>query len=184
MLELPIHRATRFVLVSPHYPENLGAACRALKTMGFVELGLVRPGRLAHARHEEARRMAVKSTDVLDRAIVFENLDEAIVGFDLVVATSARSGVSGIIGPRALAERATDLSLRGKRVAVVFGNEKTGLSNEELGRADAFVRIPMAAPQPSINLAQAVQLLAYQLFQVALDRRDETRSGPRAGADQ
>ena len=61
MLRLPIHRAVRFLLVSPHYPENVGAACRAIKTMGFSEIGLVKPSRLASTDHPMAEKMAVKS---------------------------------------------------------------------------------------------------------------------------
>lgn len=172
MLRLPIHRAVRMILVTPHYPENVGAACRAMKTMGFTELGLVRPSKLASPDHPMAIKMAVKSTDVLEGAILFDNLDEAIVGFDWVCATTARRGVSGIVGPERLATTLVDLAAQGRRACIVFGNEKSGLSSAELARADVFLRIPMAAAQPSINLAQAVQLVSYQLLRAALDRKD------------
>jgi len=171
MLRLPIHRAVRFLLVSPHYPENVGAACRAMKTMGFTEIGLVRPSRLASSDHPMAEKMAVKSTDVLKGALIFDNLDEAVVGFDLVIATTSRRGVSGVVGPEAAAEKLVSLAARNKRSCIVFGNEKSGLTADEVGRADLFLRIPMAADQPSINLAQAVQLVSYQLFRAALATR-------------
>jgi TrmH family RNA methyltransferase len=171
MLRLPIHRAVRFLLVTPHYPENVGASCRAIKTMGFSEIGLVKPSRLASIDHPMAEKMAVKSNDVLESALIFDNLDEAVVGFDLVVATTSRRGVSGVVGPEAVAEKLVLLANAGKRGCIVFGNEKSGLTGDELGRADLYLRIPMAAPQPSINLAQAVQIVSYQLFRAALDQR-------------
>jgi len=172
MLRLPIHRAVRFLLVSPHYPENVGAACRAIKTMGFSEIGLVKPSRLASTDHPMAEKMAVKSGDVLQQALLFDNLDEATVGFELVVATTSRRGVSGIVGPEVVAEKLVQLAQASKRGAIVFGNEKSGLTADEVARADLFLRIPMAAEQPSINLAQAVQIVAYQLFRAALDTKE------------
>lgn len=175
MLNLPLHRQTRFVLVSPHYPENVGAAARALKTMGFTRLGLVRPGKLAYPEHLMARKMAVKSLDVLEQCETFDNLDEALVGHALVVATTSRRGVSGVLSPRQLAERVLDVTERGQLVGIVFGNEKTGLTSAEMGRADVALRIPMAAAQPSVNLAQAVQVVAYELFSSALGRRGDAR---------
>ncbi len=174
MLELPIHRVTRFVLVRPHYPENVGAAARAIKTMGFRELVLVKPGRLAQPSHEMAQKMAVKSRDVLDAARVVTTLEEALTGTDWMVATSSRRGVSGARPAREIARRACELANEGKRVTIVFGNEKTGL-DEELFAADARLRIPMAADQPSVNLAQSAQIVAYELFVAALDQRNREK---------
>lgn len=175
VLRLPIHAVTRFVLVGPHYPENVGACARALKTMGFTRLGLVKPGRLAHPDHEMAVKMAVRSLDVLAQIEVFDNLDEALVGTDLVAATTARRGVSGVLSPRRAAANAVDAAAQGRQIGLVFGNEKTGLTRDELHHAQLLVRIPMAADQPSINLAQAVQILAYELFSTALERRQDSR---------
>lgn len=172
MLELNIHRHVRILLSNPHYPENVGAACRALKTMGFTRIGLVRPSKLALPSHPMARKMAVKSLDVLDGAELFDNLDEAIVGSDVVVGTTGRRGVSGVFPPWTIAEKVVDWTRAHKRVSIVFGNEKTGLTNEELARCDAFLRVPMAALQPSLNLAQAVQVCVYELFAKALADRD------------
>lgn len=170
-VRLPIHERTRFVLVGPHYPENLGASARALKAMGFFDLVTVKPGRLCTKEHEMAFKMAVKSWDVLDRAESFMSLDAALEGFDVVVATTARRGVSGIQTPRALAPELCREAGQGRRIAILFGNEKTGLSDAEHELASQFLRIPMAAAQPSINLAQAVQLVAYELFTAALYAR-------------
>src|SRR5262252_91628 len=119
---MPITRAATFVLVRPHYPENLGAAARAMKTMGITNLVLVKPSRLAVPEHEMARKMAVKSLDVLDGARRAATLGEVDVAF----ATSARRGVSGVIVPRHAASLALERCERGGRIAFVFGNEKTG----------------------------------------------------------
>jgi tRNA/rRNA methyltransferase len=170
-LDLPIHRATRFVLVRPHYPENVGAAARAIKTMGFSRLVLVKPGRLAVPEHEMAIKMAVKSRDVLGQAAVVDSLDQALAAVHWVLATTSRRGVSGVLVPRTAARRAVDIAQGQTEIAVVFGNEKTGLSREDLERAHDRVRIPMAADQPSVNLAQATQILAYEFLAAALDSR-------------
>lgn len=170
-LVLPVAEATTIVLDRPHYPENVGAAARAAKTMGILRMGLVRPGRLAVPEHEMARKMAVKSADVLLPSRRWRSLDALREDFDWVVGTSARSGISGVLTARAAAERAVERARAGQRIAVVFGNEKTGLSGDQLARLHGALRIPMAAPQPSINLAQAVQLVAYEWFVAGLAAR-------------
>jgi len=170
-LRLPIHDATRFVLVRPHYPENVGASARAIKTMGFTQLVLVKPGRLAVPEHEMAFKMAVKSWDVLNEARRVDDIGSAIEGAELVFATTARRGFSGILHPREAAERALAHAKNGGRVAFLFGNEKTGLSEADHAWATLHVRIPMAADQPSVNLAQATQIIAYELFASALAER-------------
>jgi len=173
VLKLPIHRYTRFLLVAPHYPENVGACARAIKTMGFTQLGLVRPSRLAHPDHPMALKMAVKSLDVLQRIELFENLDEALVGSGLVIATTSRRGVSGVLSPSEIARRVHARAEAGHTVSIVFGNEKTGLTKGEISQSEVLLRIPMAADQPSINLAQATQIVAYELFRYALEQRQE-----------
>ena len=170
-LSLPIHAATRFVLVRPHYPENVGAAARAIKTMGFLQLALVKPGRLAVPEHEMAFKMAVRAWDVLNEARRADDLPSALLDTDLVFATTARRGFSGVIQPREAAARAVAHAASGGKIAFLFGNEKTGLSVDEHEVANFHVRIPMAADQPSINLAQAVQLIAYELLVEALAER-------------
>jgi TrmH family RNA methyltransferase len=165
---LPLHLQTTFVLVRPHYPENVGAAARAIKTMGFTRLALVKPGRLASPGHEMALKMAVKSRDVLLAAPVYERIEQALEAADFMVATTSRRGVSGVLSPRSLAPLVLERAGRGERIAIVFGNEKTGLAAEYVEAAHARVRIPMAANQPSVNLAQATQVIAYELFASAL----------------
>jgi TrmH family RNA methyltransferase len=176
-LALPIHARTRFVLVHPHYPENVGAAARAIKTMGFSELWLVKPGRLALPDHEMAQKMAVKSWDVLDSARICTDAGDAVRGATLIAATTSRRGVSHVVSPRAFAARSVEHAAAGEHIAILFGNEKSGLSDADRDVARVFVRIPMVADQPSINLAQAVQLVAYELYVAALDARARDATG-------
>ncbi len=169
MRRFPLTEATTFILVQPHYPENIGAAARAAKTMGVTRLCLVRPGRLAVPEHEMAFKMAVRAWDVLAMTTRAPTLAHAIAGFDAVYATTGRGDVSNLLSPRDAAQQARLVAERGGRVAVVFGNEKTGLSHEEIAQCRWYVQIPMAAEQPSINLAQAVQILSYEWFQASLE---------------
>jgi len=173
MLQLPIHPLLQFVLVRPHYPENVGAAARAMKTMGFTRFVLVKPGKMAEPGHVMAIKMAVKSLDVLEAAPVVPNVKTALADVDFTYATTARRGVSGVLTARRAARDAVERAARGERLAFLFGNEKTGLAEEDLMGAHARVRIPMAADQPSVNLGQAVQLIAYELFVAALEAREQ-----------
>lgn len=170
MLNFPIHRQTTFVLVQPHYPENVGAAARAMKTMGFSRLVLVKPGKMAVPEHVMAKKMAVKSLDVLEGSLTVKTLDAALDGIDVAFATTSRSGVSYVESPMDAASDILRLVDNGKQIALVFGNEKSGLDTQQLDRCSRFIRIAMAADQPSINLAQTVQILAYQLLAAALAR--------------
>lgn len=169
MLRLPLCEATQLVLVAPHYPENVGAAARAIKTMGITRLCIVNPGRLAHPEHEMAFKMAVRAWDVLETAHVVHSLSDALRGSDLVFATTARRGQNGLLNAREAALLARKKIATGARCSIVLGNEKTGLSAADLSRCSHRVRIPMAADQPSINLAQAAQVLAYEWFMAALE---------------
>lgn len=169
MLRPALCHATEFILVRPHYPENVGAAARAIKTMGITHLCLVSPSRLATPDSEMAFKMAVRAWDVLEAARVCETLDEALRGHDHAFATTARRGQKGLQTPREAAQLALQEAATGKRLAVVFGNEKTGLTPAEVDVCAHRIRIPMAADQPSINLAQACQLVAYEWFLAGLE---------------
>lgn len=184
MLKLPICEATKFVLVWPHYPENVGAAARAIKTMGVTRLCLVKPGRLAVPSHEMAFKMAVKAWDVLDAAEIVPTLEDALEGIDLVFTTSSHSGQSGVLVPRSAARIAREAANKGKRIAVVLGNEKTGLTKEHLECGHYAIRIPMAAPQPSVNLAQCCQLIAYEWFCAGLEQHNGNSDLPNQGREQ
>jgi TrmH family RNA methyltransferase len=170
-VRLPVHDHTTFVLVRPHYPENLGACARAIKTMGFDALAVVRPSRLAVPEHPMAFKMSVRAWDVLESCRRFDSVEAAVDGASLIVATSSRRGLSAPVTPRELAGRVVSEARAGRSTRILFGNEKTGLTAEELERVELRLRIPMAGDQPSINLAQAVQLVAYELFVAALEAR-------------
>jgi tRNA/rRNA methyltransferase len=183
VLKLPVTSASVFVLVRPHYPENVGAVARAMKVMGLTRLVLVKPSRLATPDHELARKMAVKSTDVLAAARSVDSLAEALEGCAWAFATSSRRGVSGIVAPRRAALETASAAEQGASVAFVFGNEKTGLSREDLALCARAIRIPMAADQPSVNLAQAAQILSYELFLAGLEQRSRDKERAAAASE-
>ena len=156
----------RFVLVAPAVAGNVGASARALKTMGFRGLRLV--GSELH-RQEEALWTAHGSRDILENAEVFASLREALADRDFVIATTARRrGLRHEYHPAGTLEE----MIRRKggaalRPALVFGPEESGLSNADLQLCDCLSSIPLAAPQPSLNLSQAVMLYAYLLSPLA-----------------
>ena len=158
--------STRFVLVEPSHPGNVGAAARALKTMGFARLVVVRP-KIAHVHEDpEAIAMASGADDVLGNTHVVDSLDEALSGVHWSFALSARSREYGppALTPRAAAHRALELIAHGpNEIALVFGNERVGLSNADVERCSGIVHIPANPAYSSLNLAQAVQVLAYEL---------------------
>jgi tRNA/rRNA methyltransferase len=146
------------VLVRPARPQNVAAAARALKNMGVSRLALVdAPGGL----DAEARAIAYGAWDVLDGARQVARLQQAVAGSAFVVGASARGG-AGAWTPRQLAERAAARA-GGSRMAVVFGPEASGLSSAELQLCHETVTIPTRVRQPSLNLAQAVLLILYEL---------------------
>lgn len=156
--------STRFVLVEPSHPGNVGAAARALKTMGFSRLVLVSP-RVPNVQNDpEAIAMASGADDVLASAHVVHTLADALSGVHWSVALTARLREYGPPQgtPRAAAGLARDQAAHGE-IALVFGNERTGLSNEDVERCSALVHIPANPAYSSLNLAQAVQVLAYEL---------------------
>ena len=156
--------STRFVLVEPSHPGNVGAAARALKTMGFSRLVLVAP-RVPHVQSDpEAIAMASGADDVLAGAHVVPTLADALNGVHWSVALTARSREYGPpqLAPCAAAAQAREHALHGD-IALVFGNERTGLSNEDVERCSALAHIPANPAYSSLNLAQAVQVLAYEL---------------------
>ena len=151
----------RVVLLRTTHPGNIGAAARAMKTMGLRELVLVAPRVFPH---EQATARASGADDVLAAARVCEHLDEALVGCRLVMGASAR--LRSVAWPQlAPPEAAARLLAEGAQgpVALLFGTEKSGLSNEELDRCQILVNIPANAQYSSLNLSMAVQVLAYEL---------------------
>ncbi|WP_233802026.1 RNA methyltransferase [Paraburkholderia sp. HP33-1] len=173
--------STRFVLVEPSHPGNVGAAARALKTMGFSRLVLVSP-RVANVHSDpEAIAMASGADDVLASVHVVPTLADALTGVHWSVALTARLREYGPPqwAPRAAAAAAHEEAVHGE-IALVFGNERTGLSNEDVERCSALAHIPANPAYSSLNLAQAVQVLAYELRTAYLSD-DETTDGSSAG---
>ncbi len=156
--------ATRFILVEPSHPGNVGAAARALKTMGFTRLVLVAPRVSGVLAEPEALAMASGATDVLAAAQVVPTLAEALAGVQWSMALTARSREYGPpqLTPKTAALEACTHAAQGE-MALVFGNERTGLSNEDVERCSVRAHIPANPAYSSLNLAQAVQVLAYEL---------------------
>jgi TrmH family RNA methyltransferase len=150
--------SVRFVLVAPQHPGNVGAVARAMKNMGFGDLAIVAP---AAWDPEQARWMAPGCDDVLARMGHFATLDEALVGASRVVGTTARHRRGGqpVIDPATLAER---VRAESGTTAVLFGREDHGLSEADLDRCEAVLRIP-TAEHASLNLAQAALITAWCL---------------------
>lgn len=151
----------RIVLVEPQHPGNIGAAARAMKAMGLSDLALVAPPVFPHA---DATARAAGADDLLAAATRHETLDAAVADCRLVMGTSARSRRLPwpLVDARAAAERAVAAANEGP-VAVVFGRERSGLSNAELERCDVHLQIPCNPEFSSLNLAAAVQVVGYEL---------------------
>ncbi|MFW5693862.1 MAG: tRNA/rRNA methyltransferase [Alkalispirochaeta sp.] len=150
------------VLVEPARPGNVGAAARAMKTMGFTDLRIV--GAPDIALEQEARAFAHGSTDILAAARPFRALSEALSDIDLAVATTGRrrGKRSDYYTPDQLRSMLVDEE-RGSAIALVFGREESGLSNEELSQCQIVSLVPMREPYPSLNLGQAVMVYTYAL---------------------
>ena len=151
-----------YVLVEPSVAENIGAAARAIKTMGFSRLRLVNPnGHLTGP----AKWMAHGSNDILENAGIFSTFNEAVNDVDLVVGTTAKKRIvkNDYLPASALPEIIRQKGSAVKAVAVVFGREDSGLRNEELKRCDIITTIPLKTSFPSLNLSQAVMIYAYVL---------------------
>jgi tRNA/rRNA methyltransferase len=155
----------RFVLVEPSHPGNIGAAARAIRTMGFRRLAVVAPREPQFRRHDEALAFATHAADVLQSATAHETLAEALAGVRL---SFAMTGYARAFGPpltdlRAAAGRAgAHLAAGADDVAFVFGAERNGLANDDVECCSACCAIAADAQAASLNLAQAVQVTAYE----------------------
>lgn len=152
----------RVVLVGTQHPGNIGSAARAIKTMGLQRLVLVAPERMPNV---ESAALAAGADDVLASALCFDSLAEAVADCRLVLGCTARSRRVALdeLLPRDGAARAVAEAVGGAEVALVFGRERTGLTNDELQLCHAAVHIPASPDYSSLNLAAAVQVLAYEL---------------------
>ncbi|MFJ3484868.1 tRNA (cytosine(32)/uridine(32)-2'-O)-methyltransferase TrmJ [Pseudomonas sp. NPDC090202] len=151
----------RVVLVGTSHPGNIGGAARAMKNMGLSRLVLVDPAQFPHA---DADARASGATDILESAQVVATLEEALVGANLVMGTSARDRKIPwpLLDPRESGSMAIEHAGQGEEIALVFGREYAGLTNEELQRCHYHVHIPSNPDFSSLNLAAAVQVLSYE----------------------
>lgn len=150
------------ILVSPARPENIGAAARAMKTMGFSELRIVASDAW---QDPAARRVAHGAGEILDNLRTFDTLSEALKDIDFSVATTARSRAKFryYATPQQVETQLLEKRQWVNSMALVFGREDSGLTNEELDQVDLLTGIPMAQDYPSLNLGQAVMVFCYQL---------------------
>lgn len=157
----------RIVLCQPSHPGNIGAAARAAKTMGIKQLYLVNPQRFPHA---EASALASGAQDLLDNAVVCSDLSEAIADCTLAVGLTAR-GRDLSVPLRTIREAALQIIKEATvgKIAMVFGTEMSGLTNQELGKCQLLARIPSNPDSSSLNLAAAVQVVCYELRIHALE---------------
>lgn len=177
-LDAPLARV-RIVLVEPGHGGNVGACARAMRVMGLFDLVLVRPRVAEPAADPEAIAFASGATDVLAAARRVDSLDEALADVTLAIAVSAagREFAAAPVAPGEAARLAWD-ELAGdpaQRVAFVFGTERTGLSITQAQRCQRLTSIPGDPGYHSLNLAQAVQIVAWELRRTGLERVDTSR---------
>jgi len=176
----------RIVLVEPSHPGNIGAAARAMKTMGLEQLVLVRPAEFPAL---EADQRAVSAVDVLERAQVVDELSDATRDCSLVIGTTGRvrQHAHPILDPREAARKGIAEAQAGASVAILFGSERDGLSNDALDACAYQLRIPTGDALPSLNLAAAVQLVCYEMLMAANTtggRSDRTLDAPYPTQDE
>ena len=165
------------VLVRPQFAGNIGSVSRAMKNMGLSKLILVLPTQ--DPLSPEARMMATSAVDILEKAEVFSSLEDALAGFRWIAGTSARKGRNRgpFISPRELCPEII-VHARSIPVAILFGPEDKGLTNEELAPCQALISMPTHENLPSLNLAQAVMILCYELYMAILANQVGGPSGP------
>lgn len=170
----------RIILINTSHPGNIGSVARAMKTMGLKHLYLVNPQQFPHSK---AYEMASGAADILDKATILKNLDDAIHDCTFIAGTSARVRTIkwSTLTPRELTETISQ-EPSDTKIAILFGQEQCGLTNEELQRCHVRVHIPTHHAYSSLNLGAAVQVIAYEL-QVAFSDQSPLpeRGGPRLG---
>ena len=153
--------SVKVVLVGTTHPGNIGASARAMKNMGIVNLALVKPKDFPS---NEAIYRSKAAKDVLESAQIYENLEDAVSDCELVIGTSARGRTVPwpVLDPKDAADRVA-IHSENNKVAIVFGREDRGLTNQELGLCNLHVHIPADPEYSSLNLSQAVQILVYEI---------------------
>ncbi len=168
----------QIILVETSHSGNIGSTARAMKTMGMNHLRLISP---KQPIDEQAIALAAGAKDVLDNAQMYETFDDAIADCQLVIGTSARLRhlQNSLIEPRKCGEIAMQRAEQGK-VAVVFGRERVGLTNEELLKCHYHLHFPTNPDYGSLNLAMAVQLACYEIRMAWLDLQNNPQIAPLA----
>ena len=159
-----------FILVEPAREENVGAAARAMKTMGFSKMSLVNPCDHLSPR---ARALAHASEDILENALVFSSFHQAIAEFDLIIASSAkkRNLNKDFLFIPELPELLKSKEQIAQKAAIVFGREESGLKNGELEACHLITSIPMRRKYPSLNLSQAIMVYAQHLSSLSFENK-------------
>ena len=152
----------KIVLVGTIHPGNIGAAARAIKTMGFKHLDLVSPKEFPS---DEAIYRSKAAKDILEKASTYETLLESVKEYEVVIGTSARNRKVPwpVLNPKDASKEINLAVKNNSKVAIVFGREDRGLTNEELGLCNLHVHIPTTEEYSSLNLAQAVQIMTYEI---------------------
>tara|TARA_B100001013_G_C24612527_1_gene443796 strand:- start:421 stop:1182 length:762 start_codon:yes stop_codon:yes gene_type:complete len=166
-----IQESVRFVLVETTHPGNIGASARAMKNMGIRKMELVSP---KDYPNETAFFRAKAAIDILEEATIHPDLESTIANANLVIGTSARNRKVPwpMVDPKVAAHEIISLCKMGEqKIAVIFGREDRGLTNEELGFCNLHVHIPTSEDYSSLNLSQAVQILAYEIRLCALKQK-------------
>ncbi len=163
----------RIVLVEPRNEGNIGATARALRVCGLNELAIV--GLQHPLDRGTAYAMAWGSVDILQSALIVDSLEDALQGCQLAIATTARPRHSSHVpmDPRDLAKEVMKFD-QSATIALVFGREDSGLSNDEMERCEIWASIPAAVVYPSYNLAQSVQIFCYELFRAFHEAPEQT----------
>ena len=167
-MPIPTLKPIRIVLINTSHPGNIGAAARAMKTMGLTRLYLVDPQNYPSV---EATTRASGADDVLANAVICQTLEEALTDCSLVVGTTARERAISApsVEPREFAERVIgEAQGEGNEIALVFGRERSGMTNEEIDCCQLLVHIPANETYSSLNLGAAVQVLSYEVRMTAL----------------
>jgi tRNA/rRNA methyltransferase len=162
------------VLVEPQLGENIGMVARAMANFGLSELRLVAPR--DGWPSDKARAAASKADHVIDGAVVYATLEEALADLNFVYATTARvrDGFKPVRSPIVAAETLRAKYDAGEKVGILFGREKSGLSNEDVALADEVVTFPVNPAFASLNIAQAVLLMSYEWMKTAMVSKEET----------
>lgn len=162
----PLENAPAIILVDPQMGENIGAAARAMLNAALVDLRLVRPR--DGWPNKKAADMAVGALDRMPPVEVFDTVQEAVAGCHYVLATTARPRdmVKPVFTPKAAAAEIRHRAQAGQRTAILFGAERSGLTNDDVALANGIITIPLNPAFSSLNLGQAVLLMAYEWFQL------------------